>query len=637
MQVAESILAEVRRRGEAEADDATMPGASREAWGDRRVAAFKHLLSAGAPADPAYVADNDLLPADHPRSPSANLDAWEALASQEETLAALQKNAIERVTRAGVRKLEDPALAQLNARLAKVYSVHFEGNVNDEAITGLGRESLLSAAAVVLDEAERRGLVKADATHGIYTESLPLRIAGRTPAKAVTKLCAVEEGVQLVVDGLPRVLCTRKGETAAEGESALTLRAARWAASGSRYHAPMVEPAAVPYQVGSEVAKGVEIGDVVIEPGARGEHFAEFFTQGGGLTGIMVFTDDAATLRKSLVPFVLTPEAVAKGWMPPEGESALPASLEQDVPLELRYWRAKPGIEARELRDQLVKAGLFAEGGIGIVDDTFRRIYTKTFVPAAVEQDPHHYPATVEKLDPLQRALEIVGVPTDSEAVRKVQGEFLEDEDTAFVMTDLADGAADDLDFIETLGAMGGDYLIAHEDTPENRDALAKLGTPFRLAEVDDRIFVASVPIISKAIQFIAAEGETPDAPREFSIISKADDSAEERMVYGIVLEPDVVDSQSDTYDEATIRVAAHRFMQEFRNVGFMHKALINDQVKILESYLAPVDFEIDGQTVKKGTWLMAARVESDPLWEAIKQGQLTGFSIGGSARRAPA
>jgi DNA adenine methylase len=65
-----------------------------------------------------------------------------------------------------------------------------------------------------------------------------------------------------------------------------------------------------------------------------------------------------------------------------------------------------------------------------------------------------------------------------------------------------------------------------------------------------------------------------------------------------------------------------------------MHRVLVNDQVKVLECYLAPVDFELAGVSVRKGTWLLGVRVLSDELWAQVKDGGLTGFSIGGSARR---
>jgi DNA adenine methylase len=111
--------------------------------------------------------------------------------------------------------------------------------------------------------------------------------------------------------------------------------------------------------------------------------------------------------------------------------------------------------------------------------------------------------------------------------------------------------------------------------------------------------------------------------------------TGEERYVLGIVLEPETVDAQKDIYSAAEIREAAHRFMEEYRNLGVMHRELANDRVKILESYLAPAEFELDGTRVKKGTWLLAARVLDDELWRQIKAGEISAWSIGGSAVRS--
>jgi len=112
--------------------------------------------------------------------------------------------------------------------------------------------------------------------------------------------------------------------------------------------------------------------------------------------------------------------------------------------------------------------------------------------------------------------------------------------------------------------------------------------------------------------------------------------TGEERYVLGIVLEPETVDAQKDIYAAAEVREAAHKFMQEYQNIGLMHQGLVNKGVKILESYLAPAAFELDGTQVRKGTWLLAVRVLDDELWKQIKAGELGGFSIGGSAQRHP-
>jgi len=116
----------------------------------------------------------------------------------------------------------------------------------------------------------------------------------------------------------------------------------------------------------------------------------------------------------------------------------------------------------------------------------------------------------------------------------------------------------------------------------------------------------------------------------------KGVDPDDERYVLGVVLEPEVVDAQGDIYSPEEIRQAAHRFMEEFGGLGLMHRMRVNGQVKVLESYVAPVDFAVGEVSVRKGTWLLAVRILSDALWEQVKSGELTGFSIGGSARRVP-
>ncbi len=182
------------------------------------------------------------------------------------------------------------------------------------------------------------------------------------------------------------------------------------------------------------------------------------------------------------------------------------------------------------------------------------------------------------------------------------------------------------------------------------RDAEGKLDVP-HLRDAIGRIPQSDVSGLSaddaRALQDEArrllAEAERGHAKKrdvqsfdKASKLLKGIDPSDERFVLGIVLEPEVVDAQGDVYSADEIRQAEHRFMEDFGGLGLMHRLAVNDQVKVLESYLAPVDFEIAGVAVKKGTWLLGVRVLSDELWEQVKDGKLTGFSIGGSARRVP-
>lgn len=132
------------------------------------------------------------------------------------------------------------------------------------------------------------------------------------------------------------------------------------------------------------------------------------------------------------------------------------------------------------------------------------------------------------------------------------------------------------------------------------------------------------------------SHGASPSVFDKTSQLLKGLDPNDERFVLGIVLEPEVVDAQGDIYSAAEIRGAAHRFMEDFGGLGLMHERRVNGQVKVLESYLAPADLSLGDQLVKKGTWLLAVRILDDSLWERVRGGELTGFSIGGSARRVP-
>lgn len=133
-----------------------------------------------------------------------------------------------------------------------------------------------------------------------------------------------------------------------------------------------------------------------------------------------------------------------------------------------------------------------------------------------------------------------------------------------------------------------------------------------------------------------AASRNATNKGLSFVFLSKADESEkEERTVFGVVLAPEEIDLQDDIYSPQEVRKTAWRFMEEYQQFGLMHKT-IGVNVRVLESYLAPVAFEVKGEVVKKGSWLLRVRVLDDKIWAKVKSGELTGFSIGGSAIRTP-
>ncbi len=203
-----------------------------------------------------------------------------------------------------------------------------------------------------------------------------------------------------------------------------------------------------------------------------------------------------------------------------------------------------------------------------------------------------------------------------------------------------------DLDeFTGVLKSIRGKFIAVLNNSPENVAAFKKVGHIFKLkvreasgrggAKQAMRLFCANYPVRKSEEFELVAKCEGEPFTRTSTLL-KGTDPADERFVLGIVLEPEVVDAQGDIYSADEIRQAAHRFMEEFGGLGLMHRMRVNDQVKVLECYLAPVDFEVAGVTVRKGTWMLGVHVISDELWGQVKDGTLTGFSIGGSARRVP-
>ncbi len=104
------------------------------------------------------------------------------------------------------------------------------------------------------------------------------------------------------------------------------------------------------------------------------------------------------------------------------------------------------------------------------------------------------------------------------------------------------------------------------------------------------------------------------------------------RLVSGVVLEPETTDGQGDIYSADEIRKSAHEFMANYsgQGNGLMHKSFGEDSLRIVESYLAPVDFKIGKQIVTKGTWVMSSLILDNKLWNLVKSGKLTGYSIRG-------
>lgn len=141
--------------------------------------------------------------------------------------------------------------------------------------------------------------------------------------------------------------------------------------------------------------------------------------------------------------------------------------------------------------------------------------------------------------------------------------------------------------------------------------------------------FVSLVNKAANKHQFLIVKADDGNAIfQTFGRIVKAD--TESHYVTGIVYEPMVEDSQGNYMTEEEIAKAAHWFMKNECSVDIQHCFKKADGCEVVESYVAKSDMEIDGQPIKKGTWLMTMEISNADVWDSISKGDITGYSMGG-------
>ena len=129
--------------------------------------------------------------------------------------------------------------------------------------------------------------------------------------------------------------------------------------------------------------------------------------------------------------------------------------------------------------------------------------------------------------------------------------------------------------------------------------------------------------------------------------LKKADDA--KRIVYGVVLDPYIVDAHDDYLSPAAIETTSHNFMASSRMIGLDHNGATEAQV--VESWIQPYP---DSDEYKKavagephralrtpfgddfvhsGSWVLGVKL-SPENWAKVQAGELNAFSIGGFGTR---
>lgn len=108
----------------------------------------------------------------------------------------------------------------------------------------------------------------------------------------------------------------------------------------------------------------------------------------------------------------------------------------------------------------------------------------------------------------------------------------------------------------------------------------------------------------------------------------------EKRLFKCVVLRPDQYDDDGEDqafYSKEVVEKGCHDFNMYCQQGNIQH--LFNtDLIKVAESYIADVDYELGDGEVKAGDWIMVVKVFNDDTWELCRDGTFTGFSIGCSA-----
>jgi len=151
----------------------------------------------------------------------------------------------------------------------------------------------------------------------------------------------------------------------------------------------------------------------------------------------------------------------------------------------------------------------------------------------------------------------------------------------------------------------------------------------------------------SSTLERYEREREREKAKKRVGIY-KADEA--KRIVYGVVLDPYIIDAHDDYLSPAVIEETAHNFLSESRVVGLDHNGEA-DGAKIVESWIQPYpsteDYKaaIEGRphkayaqnfgddVVRSGSWILGVKLTPE-LWSRVQSGELNGFSIGGYGQR---
>ncbi len=110
--------------------------------------------------------------------------------------------------------------------------------------------------------------------------------------------------------------------------------------------------------------------------------------------------------------------------------------------------------------------------------------------------------------------------------------------------------------------------------------------------------------------------------------IKKFAEEGEQQLVWAEVYVPGMPDSHGNVMTATEIRKMAHKFMKDAltQAVDVQHDGDESRDLYIVESFVVDHDGHPDGYF--PGSWVVCCHVEDPRIWQAVKNGELNGFSM---------
>ena len=159
----------------------------------------------------------------------------------------------------------------------------------------------------------------------------------------------------------------------------------------------------------------------------------------------------------------------------------------------------------------------------------------------------------------------------------------------------------------------------------------------YGLGEEEDNMGVYAVSLVSEPaimVDFVALS-------KQSLMLARVEDG-EKRMLYGPALIPNQPIVRYDgnnekyyiTYTKETIEQTAQEFLKRnmHHNHTIQHEMPVNN-LTVVESWvtMGAHDKSMNlGFELPEGTWMIGVKVDDDKTWQAVKNGEVKGFSIEG-------